>query len=129
MNQLTATLSHIENVDRLHHLIFALGVQTVEVLSLELTTHLKVGSRVQLSVKSTDLALAKNFSGQLSYSNQLKANVTHVNNGKILSSIELDVEGFALESIITLNASLEMNLREGDEVVVLIKGSEVSVCG
>ncbi|MBU1667392.1 TOBE domain-containing protein [bacterium] len=128
MNQLTVILIQIEHVESLHHLTFSLGKQTIQVLSLELASNLKVGSRVKLSVKSTDIALAKNFTGQLSYANQLKAKITHVNNGKLLSSIGLDVKGLALESVITLNASLAMALQEGDDVVVLVKGSEVSVC-
>lgn len=129
MNQLTATLTKIENVESLHHLTFALGTQTIGMLSLELDPNIKVGKQVQLCVKSTDIAIAKNFTGQLSYANQLKAKVTSVNNGKLLNSIGLDVEGFALESVITLNASLEMELQEGDDVLVLVKGSEVSVYG
>ena len=128
MNQLTATLTKIENVETLHHLTFLLGTQSIQMLSLELNPNIAVGKPVKLSVKSTDIALAKNFSGQLSYANQLKAKVTSVNNGKLLSSIGLDVEGFTLESVITLSASLDMELQEGDEVLVLVKGSEVSIC-
>lgn len=128
MNQLETTVSKIENVESLHLLTFALGTQIIQMLSLELNPNMAVGKPVKLSIKSTDIALAKNFVGQLSYANQLKAQVTSVNNGKLLSSIGLEVEGFALESVITLNASLAMALQQGDEVTVLVKGSEVSVC-
>lgn len=128
MNQLTATLIKIENVETLHHLTFTLGTQTIRMLSLELNPNIKVDKQVKLGLKSTDIAIAKNFTGHLSYANQLKAKVTRVNNGKLLSSIGLEVEGFALESVITLNASLAMALQQGDEVTVLVKGSEVSVC-
>jgi len=128
MNQLEATVSKIENVESLHLLTFALGTQIIQMLSLELNPNIAVGKPVKLSIKSTDIAIAKNFAGQLSYVNQLKAKVTSVNKGKLLSSIGLEVEGFALESVITLNASLAMALQQGDEVTVLVKGSEVSVC-
>ena len=127
MNQLTATVSKIENIETLHHLTFTLGTQKIKMLSLELDPNIQVDKEVKISVKSTDIAIAKNFVGQLSYANQLKAKITHVNNGKLLSSIGLDVEGFALESVITLSSSLEMKLQEGDDVVVLVKGSEVSI--
>ncbi|MCH9739595.1 MAG: TOBE domain-containing protein [Epsilonproteobacteria bacterium] len=128
MNQLTATLIQIKNIESLHALTFACGKQNIKILSLQLDPNLKVGSRVKLSVKSTDIAIAKHFDGMLSYANQLNAKVMQVKNGKILSSIGFDVEGFRLESVITLNASLEMNLQEGDDVTVLVKGSEVSIC-
>lgn len=128
MNQLEATLRQIKNIDTLHLLTFSLGTQTVQMLSLELDPNLKVGKQAKLSVKSTDIALAKNFTGQLSFANQLKAKVISVNNGKLLSSIGLDVEGFVLQSVITLNASLDMQLHKGNEVLILIKGSEISIC-
>jgi molybdopterin-binding protein len=51
------------------------------------------------------------------------------NNGILIGSIGVTVEGFRLESLVTLESSLEMNLCVGDEVTVLIKGSEVFVCG
>ncbi len=127
MNQFTATVKKIERVDNLYLVSFMLGNQTIKMLSLELNELLQVGSIVKLNVKSTNIALAKNFIGIISYANQLNAKVVAVNNGTLLSSIGLDVEGFALESLITLEASLEMKLFVGDNVVVLLKGSEVSV--
>lgn len=129
MNQLTATVESINNVENLHHLSFTLGSQKVQMLSLELNSRVQVDHEVNLGIKSTDIAIAKHCTGQLSYANQLKGKITQVNNGKILSSIGLEIEGFVLESIITLTASLAMNLQEDDEVMVLFKGSEVSVLG
>ena len=129
MNQLTAIVKKIEQVENLHLVSFMLGNQTIKMISLELNELLNMDSSIKLSVKSTNIAIAKNFSGLISYANQLNAKVTAVNNGILLSSIQLDVEGFTLESLITLEASLAMNLSVGNEVVILIKGSEVSVCG
>lgn len=129
MNQLTATVIKIENIENLHLVSFELGNQMIKMVSLELNELLELDRTVKLSLKSTNIAMAKNFIGMISYVNQLSAKVTDVNNGALLSSIQLSVEGFALESLITLEASLEMNLSVGDEVVVLIKGSEISVCG
>ena len=129
MNQLTVKVDAIEQVDNLHIVTCQLGCQTLKMLSLELSDSLKVGSTIDLSVKSTNISLAKNFTGKISLVNQLKAKVVAVNNGKLLSSIQVDVEGFTLESLVTLEASLSMELSVGDEVLVLLKGSEVSVCG
>ena len=129
MNKLTVKVEVIEQVDNLHIVTCQLGCQTLKMLSLELSDSLKVGSSIDLSVKSTNISLAKNFTGKISLVNQLKAKVTAVDNGKLLSSIQVDVEGFTLESLVTLEASLSMELSVGDEVLVLLKGSEVSVCG
>ena len=129
MNQFNATVKKIEQVENLHLVSFEFGNQTIKMLSLELDKLLALESSVKLRVKSTNIAIAKNFTGLLSYANQLNAKVTHVNNGILLSSIRVKVEGFELESLITRNASLEMELSIGDEVTVLIKGSEIFVCG
>jgi len=129
MNKLTVKVEVIEQVDNLHIVTCQLGCQTLKMLSLELSDSLKVGSTIDLSVKSTNISLAKNFTGKISLVNQLKAKVTAVDNGKLLSSIQVDVEGFTLESLVTLEASMSMELSVDDEVLVLLKGSEVSVCG
>ena len=128
MNQLIAKVIHIEHVNNLHQLKFRLKKEVIHMLSLEVDSHLKVGSEVTLSVKPTNVSIAKNVSGTLSFSNQLKGSVVHVNNGKILSSISIDVEGFILESLISLNASLEMKLEKNDKVLVLIEGSNIAIC-
>jgi molybdopterin-binding protein len=129
MNQFIATIKTIDQVKNLHLVTFKLGSQTIKMVSLELDESLKINSTIKLNVKSTHISIAKNLQGELSHANQLKAKITAVNNGKLLSSIQLKVEKFELESLITLEASLAMTLSIGDDVLVLIKGNEVSVCG
>lgn len=129
MNQFTAMVTDIENIENLHLVSFEFGNQTIKMLSLELNELLEIESTAKLSVKSTNISIAKNFTGLISYANQLHAKVITVNNGRLLSSIQLSVEGFRFESVVTLEASLDMGLSDGDEVLVLIKCCEISVCG
>ena len=129
MNQFKATVKTIDQVENLHLVTFALGSQTLKMVSLELNESVKVNSTIKLNLKSTQISIAKNLTGQLSHANQLKGKITTVNNGQLLSSIQLLVEGFELESLITLESSLAMELNVDDDILVLIKGSEVSVCG
>ena len=129
MNQFTAMVTQIENIENLHLVSFEFGNQTIKMLSLELNELLEIESTAKLSVKSTNISIAKNFTGLISYANQLHAKVITVNNGRLLSSIQLSVEGFRFESVVTLEASLDMGLSDGDEVLVLIKCCEISVCG
>jgi len=129
MNKFTAMVTQIENIENLHLVSFEFGNQTIKMLSLELNELLEIESTAKLSVKSTNISIAKNFTGLISYANQLQAKVITVNNGRLLSSIQLSVEGFRFESVVTLEASLDMGLSDGDEVLVLIKCSEISVCG
>ena len=127
MNQFRATVKKIENVNNLHLVSFDVGHQIVKMLSLELNELFKVDSDVLLSVKSTNIAIAKDFIGLLSYENQLDATILNVENGKLLSSVELEIEGFKIEAIIPLNASLKMNLQKANKVIALIRETEVSL--
>ena len=128
MNRFHATVSKIEHIENLHKVSFAFGKQHVKMVSLELDSSLQIGSEVKLSIKSTNIAIAKKLAGQISVLNQLDAKIVRVNNGGLLSSIGVDIEGVLFESLISLEASLVMELSVGDEVLVLFKGSEVSLC-
>ncbi|HIM94431.1 MAG TPA: transporter, partial [Campylobacterales bacterium] len=101
MNKFTAMVTHIENIENLHLVSFEFGNQTIKMLSLELNELLEIESTAKLSVKSTNISIAKNFTGLISYANQLQAKVITVNNGRLLSSIQLSVEGFTFESVVT----------------------------
>ena len=129
MNKFSATVTKIEHTEHLHLVSLRVGNQNLKMVSLELDELLELDKAVKFNVKSSNISIAKNFIGLISYVNQLSGKVVAVENGKILSSIKLDVEGFVLESLITLEASLAMELSVGDSVTVLIKGSEVFVCG
>ena len=127
MNQLIGTLKTIKQVDTLHQLSFSVGKQRVHLLTLELNSDIKIGNIHQLGIKSTDIAIAKNLNGLLSYLNQLKAKVIEIRNGALLSSVILEIEGFRVESIVPYQAVVSMDLQIKDEVVALIRGSEISV--
>ena len=129
MNKLSVKIEKIDKTDKLHVITCKLGCQRIKVVSLELRDTIKIGSSVELSVKSTNISLAKNFTGELSIANQLTAKVTAIDKGDLLSAVQVDLEGFSLECLLTLEATLSMGLSVGDDVMVLIKGSEVFVCG
>ncbi len=128
MNTLQATITSIKRREPLHYLQCQVGKQTIAMLSLQIDRALSVGSDVLLSVKSTDIMVTKEQSIVLSSANCLHARVTKVENGELLSSVILDMEGMALESIMTQEASQQLALSAGDVVSVLIKESDVSLC-
>ena len=129
MNQLKVEVIHIKSVDSLNFLTFSLNQQVIHMLSLELKPNLKVGTTVHLGIKSTHVAIAKDLKGLLSIENRLKANIVSIENGEILSSICLDIEGFLLESIISRESLERMNLQTDDNVVVLINSADISIVG
>lgn len=127
MNTIIAQVKEIKSVENLNIVKFDFNSKTLSMMSLELPSNVKVGAKVKLSTKATHIAIAKEFSGDVSYSNQLHAKIIHVDNGELLSNIKLQTDDTVLESIITKDSSVRMNLHVGDEVTAFIKANELSI--
>jgi len=127
MSSLIAIVSSIENCDNLHIVKFDFHGESLSMMSLDLSESIEVGVAVKLIIKPSHIAIAKDFSGEVSYSNRLETTISSCQNGKLLTSIKLKLFDATLESIITLNSSLKMNLQVGDKVTAFIKASEISI--
>jgi molybdopterin-binding protein len=127
MSQIKAIVENIENVDNLNIITFKADDIQFTMMSLDITEEMKVGKEVTLGFKPTSLALAKDFSGTVSYSNEFKAIVKSYEIGKLLCSVFVDIDGNSFESIITKKSFDRLELKENDEITVFIKASEVYV--
>ena len=127
MNRINATVSEIQSVDNLTIVAFEAGNQPLRMMALGLNPPIEVGARVTLGAKATNVALAKNLSGTLSMSNQLACVVESLDKGALLCLVKLRFNDSTLQSVVTLASALSMNLEVGDEVVALIKASELSI--
>ena len=127
MNLLKATISDIASVDNLNIVKFDFNATTLSMMSLELPEGTVIGQEVNLTVNPSYIALAKAFSGDVSYSNQIEAVIISVENGVLLSSIKLSVGSSVLESVITKESSVRLALKVGERVTMLIKASELSM--
>ena len=127
MSKIIATVNSIENIDNLNIVKFTYFNTTLSMMSLDLSSNIKVGTKVLLVTKPTHIALAKNFLGELSYSNQIETKILDITNGKLLSKIILKLEDTTIESIITVESSKEMNLQKDDNVTAIINPSELSI--
>ena len=127
MSQIIATIKNIRNVDSLNIVEFGFFNHTLKMVSLNLNKQITLNKKVQLSIKPTNILIAKNLQGEISISNQLKAKIVKVENGELLSSILLKIEDTILESIITVDSSKNMNLVEDEEVLILIKASDLFI--
>ena len=61
----------------------------------------------------------------ISARNQLRGTVTSVTLGAVMAEVTVDVSGQQLVSAITKTSAESLGLREGSEVVVIIKATEV----
>lgn len=127
MSQILAKVSQIQKEQNLHIVKFDFEGTALKMMSLDLNDKIKIGTKVALNIKPTHMALARDFSGEVSYSNKIQAKVIKVDNGKLLSSIELQVHDVVLESVITSDSSKRMNIKTDDELTILVKASELSI--
>ena len=128
MSSIISVVTNIDNIDNLNIVNFEFYGMQLSMMSLDLNENIKVGAKVKLGVNPTHIAIAKDFSGVVSYSNQLKSTIKSIQNGKLLSSIKLSInDEVEIESIITVNSSIKMDLKIGDEVTAFIKASELSI--
>ena len=127
MNRLHAIVTDVVGEQNLHIIHFDFQGSSLSMMGLDLPLGLHVGSSVVLGAKPSHLAIGKNIQGELSYSNQLDATIVSIENGKLLSSVILQVKDVMLQSFITCKSSQRMNLQVGDEVKLLIKASELFV--
>ena len=128
MSYIIATVAQIQAVDNLHIVKFDTGCDTLSMMSLDLQKNLTQGSRVKLVVKPSHVAIGKGELGSLSYSNQLTTTIQTIENGKLLTTLQLKYLDTTIESLITQNSSKRMGLKVGDTVIALIKASELSIC-
>ncbi len=127
MSNLVARVSSIKSCDTLNIVTFECSSQTLTMMSLDLSKDIKVDAKVSLVIKASHVGIAKEFSGEVSCSNQLKCTIESVENGELLSSLKLRFSDITIESIITLDSSKRMNLKVGDEVLAFVKASELSI--
>jgi len=127
MSKLIATIKKINNIDNLNIVDFDFFGNNLKMMSLDLSPNVQIGKKVKLSVKPTNISIAKNLLGDISLSNKLVAIIQNVENGKLLCSLSLKIYDVLLESIITVDSSKRMNLQIGDEVSIFIKASDLSI--
>ena len=127
MSQMVATVKSIENLEQLNIVEFEFNAHVLKMMSLDLNSNIRIGKKVLLSVKPTNIALAKDLAGEISFSNQMEATIQTLTHGKLLSSVGLTINNIVFESIITLSSAKRMNLRINDEVIMLIKASDLFI--
>ncbi|HEX3455658.1 MAG TPA: TOBE domain-containing protein [Gaiellaceae bacterium] len=62
---------------------------------------------------------------QLSARNQLQGTVTGIQLGGVMAEVTVDVNGQELVSVVTRKSVESLGLSEGDDILVVIKSTEV----
>ncbi|WP_198305997.1 TOBE domain-containing protein [Arcobacter vandammei] len=127
MSNLVAKVSKISSNQNLNIVEFDFLDTTLKMMSLDLPKGISIGKSVELLIKPTNVIIAKGVLGEISLSNRIFATIQSLENGELLSSMKLKIGSYYLESIITKSSSQKMNLKKGDEILALIKASDLSI--
>ncbi|MFZ6845499.1 TOBE domain-containing protein [Undibacterium sp. RuTC16W] len=85
------------------------------------------GQAVNLLFKETEVALAKNLSGQISLRNRMPSIITSIEYGQLLTRVVMRMDGLDLSSVITTRSARSLTLAVGDQVEGLVKSNEMSL--
>ena len=127
MNKITATITKMQSADTVNLVSFDVAGQRMQMVALELDERLAVGSKVIVGAKATNIVLAKERVEAISISNQLNVKIEGIDMGTLLCSVCFDFAGERWESIITRESALRTELSVDDNIVALIKSSELSI--
>lgn len=64
---------------------------------------------------------------EMSARNQIKGTVSAIKKGPVSTEVEINVNGTPIVSTITTGSADNLNLKAGDEVIAIIKASDVMV--
>ncbi len=87
----------------------------------------KIKDAVTLLFKETEVGIAKDLTGMISFRNRFKSVVTKIDKGPILAKVTLRYRSHTIESIISTQSVLQMKLKDKEEVEWLVKTNEVTL--
>ncbi len=87
--------------------------------------HLSAGDAISVIIKGTDIMLAKSFAGMLSARNRVKGIIKEIVLGDVLSKVFVESQGDILHAIITNTSLRDMDIHKGDEVIAIVKSTEL----
>ncbi|MEA3521510.1 MAG: TOBE domain-containing protein [Campylobacterota bacterium] len=127
MNHIKARITNIQEGENLSIVSFEVQGHLLKMMALGLSLPVGIGSEVILGAKASNIAIAKEFSGNLSISNRLHVKIEKIQKGELLCAIFFRFDTYLLESIITRDSADAMDLHVNDSIIALIKSSEISI--
>jgi molybdate transport system regulatory protein len=107
------------------------GEQIVAVITRHSAERLGLadGDDVTVLIKATEVMLAKGSDGldRLTTRNQIPGKVTNVQTGNVMAEVTIDAKGTELVAAVTKGSVERLGLAAGDDVVALIKATEVMI--
>ncbi|MDH3649193.1 MAG: TOBE domain-containing protein [Saprospiraceae bacterium] len=86
---------------------------------------LAVGKSVQVLFKETEVVIGHAGTHGISLQNKISCRIDTMDTGNLLCRLSLHFEKHKIVSVVTRSAVEQLRLREGDEVLAMIKTNEV----
>ena len=122
-----AKISAIEQTGGVSVFEFSAENLSLKMLSLENLQNLKIGDEVWLGFKSSDVFVATSPLLNCSVSNEIKAQISDIEQGQITSSLHLNAGKFEFESIISTASLKRLNLVPGDQIYAYVKATSLYI--
>ena len=122
-----AKISVIEQTGGVSVFEFSAENLSLKMLSLENLQNLKIGDEVRLNFKSSDVFVATSPLLNCSVSNEIKAQISDIEQGQITSSLHLNAGKFEFESIISTASLKRLNLAPGDQIYAYVKATSLYI--
>lgn len=122
-----AKISAIKQNDGVSVFEFSAENLSLKMLSLENLQNLKIGDEVRLNFKSSDVFVATSPLLNCSVSNEIKAQISDIEQGQITSSLHLNAGKFEFESIISAASLKRLNLAPGDQIYAYVKATSLYI--
>lgn len=122
-----AEISSIVSSDDVNIYEFNADGLRLSMLGLENSGGLKVGDRINLAFKSSDVIIALKKLENCSLTNEIRAKISNLIKGKITTIVQLKATNFEFESIISTNSCLRLNLKQNDEIYAYIKATSLYI--
>lgn len=130
MNRLSGTISDIQTSDALSLVKIAIAeliFSTVVIDNPDTSAYLRIGHPVLVFFKETEVIIATAEASTISIQNRIPCEVASLHVGKLLCGITLKFGTNTIKSIITANASKQLQLNVNDRVWALVKTNEISI--
>ena len=99
--------------------------KSIVVETPETVDYLKVGGAVDVLFKETEVIIGIGENMQISLRNKMISTITAIEKGKLLAKLVLQTNAGKVISIITSNAVEKLNLKEGTQVMAMVKTNEI----
>jgi len=130
MNVLKGVISEIQSHEGISLVKLKSNNNTFTSIVLDIpgtADYLKEDNTVKIIFKETEVILSKDLNPSISVQNQILGRIESIKKGVILSQITISIGEDTIQSIITSNACEELDLKENQDILALIKTNEVSL--